>query len=148
MTVDEKRAGRAGAPRLPRVPHRSRFRERLRRKPGIDLTYRIVVGVVGGVVLAAGVFMIPYPGPGWLVVFGGLALLGTEFTWARRLLHAARHRYDVWTAWMRRQSTGVRLVTMALTGVFVLLTLWLVNAFGLVAGWVGIDSPWLQGPIG
>ncbi|HVE95418.1 MAG TPA: PGPGW domain-containing protein [Pseudonocardiaceae bacterium] len=25
--------------------------------------------------------MIPYPGPGWLVVFAGLIILGTEFAW-------------------------------------------------------------------
>lgn len=120
----------------------------MRRKAGIDLTYRIVVGVVGGVVLAGGVFMIPYPGPGWLVVFAGLAILGSEFTWAHRLLHAARVRYNSWIAWMRRQPTGLRLVMMALTGLVVVLTVWLVNAVGLVAGWVGIDWPWLQGPIG
>lgn len=98
--------------------------------------------------LVAGVVMIPYPGPGWLVVFAGLAILGSEFTWARRLLHAARRRYDEWTAWMRRQHTGLRLAMMLLTGVVVVLTLWLVNAFGLVASVVGLEWSWLQGPIG
>lgn len=118
------------------------------RKPGLDLSYRILVGVIGGVVLAGGVMMIPYPGPGWLVVFAGLAILGTEFQWAHKLLHAARRRYDQWTAWMRRQSTGLRLVLMTLTGVVMLITLWAVNAFGLVAGAIGLDWSWLQGPIG
>ncbi|MDQ3151823.1 MAG: TIGR02611 family protein [Actinomycetota bacterium] len=107
-----------------------------------------MVGVIGTMVLAAGVAAIPYPGPGWLIVFAGLAILGSEFVWARRLLHSVRRRYDQWTAWMRRQPMGLRLVLLALTGVVVLLTLYLVNAFGLVAVWVGIDAPWLQGPIG
>jgi uncharacterized protein (TIGR02611 family) len=107
-----------------------------------------VVGVVGGVVLVGGIAMIPYPGPGWLVVFAGLAILGSEFEWARRLLHAGRSRYDVWTAWMRRQSTVVRLLMVALTGVVVLVSLWLFNAFGLVAGAIGLDWSWLKGPIG
>lgn len=124
------------------------MRERLSRSPGLDLSYRIAVGVVGGLVLAAGVAMIPYPGPGWLVVFAGLAILGSEFTWARRLLDAARRRYDEWTAWMRRQRTALRLAMMVLTGLVVVLTLWLVNAFGLVASAVGLDWSWLQGPIG
>jgi uncharacterized protein (TIGR02611 family) len=55
------------------------------------------------VVLVAGIIMIPYPGPGWLVVFIGLAILGTEFDWARRLLSYARSRYDRWNAWQHRQ---------------------------------------------
>jgi hypothetical protein len=45
---------------------------------------RHIVGIVGGVVLAAGIVMIPYPGPGWLVVFMGLAILSREFPWAQR----------------------------------------------------------------
>lgn len=106
------------------------------------------MGVVGTVVLATGVAMIPYPGPGWLIVFAGLAILGSEFEWARRLLHSARRRYDQWMAWMRRQPMGLRVVLLIFTGVAVLLTLYLVNAFGLVAGSLGIDAPWLQGPIG
>ncbi len=32
-----------------------------------------------------GVRLVPLPGPGWLIVFLGLAILGTEFAWARRL---------------------------------------------------------------
>lgn len=106
------------------------------------------MGVVGTLVLATGIVTIPYPGPGWLIVFAGLAILGSEFEWARRLLHAGRRRYDQWTAWMNRQPLGLRLVLLALTGLVVILTLYLVNAFGLVAGWLGIDAPWLQGPIG
>lgn len=133
--------------RLPRQ-HHARYRAWLSRRPGLELSYRFAVGVVGGFVLAAGVFMIPYPGPGWLVVFGGLAILGSEFTWAHRLLHAARQRYDDWTGWMRRQTTGLRLAMMVLTGVVAVLTLWLVNAVGLVAGVFGLDWSWLQGPIG
>ncbi|MQA14723.1 MAG: TIGR02611 family protein [Pseudonocardiaceae bacterium] len=147
-TVDDERAGRPGASRLPWPHHRSRLRQRLGRRPGVDLAYRIVVGVVGGMVLAAGIVMIPYPGPGWLVVFAGLAILGSEFTWAHRLLHTARERYDEWTAWMRRQPAALRLAMMALTGLVVVLTLWLVNAFGLVATVIGLDWSWLQGPIG
>src|SRR5215468_10502274 len=56
--------------------------ERIRRSRGLRLAYRIGVGVLGGLVLVAGILMIPYPGPGWLVVFAGLAVLATEFAWA------------------------------------------------------------------
>ncbi|MGH3930931.1 MAG: TIGR02611 family protein [Pseudonocardiaceae bacterium] len=125
----------------------TRFRERVRSRTGVDLAYRIAVAVVGTVVLIAGVAAIPYPGPGWLIVFAGLAILGTEFHWARRVLQFLRHRYDAWTAWLRSQPHGVRLMVMALTGVIVLLTLWLVNALGLVAGWLGLPWDWVRSPL-
>jgi uncharacterized protein (TIGR02611 family) len=105
------------------------------------------VAVLGSIVLAAGIVMIPYPGPGWLVVFAGLAILATEFTWARRVLTFARGKYDAWTEWLTRQSILVRLLVLALTGAVVVVTLYLLNAFYLVAGWVGLGHwTWLQSP--
>jgi hypothetical protein len=41
----------------------------------------------------------------------------------------------------------VRLVVISLTGVTVLVTLWLLNAFGLVAGWVGLQWDWVRSPL-
>lgn len=98
--------------------------------------------------LTIGVIAIPYPGPGWLIVFAGLAILATEFAWARRLLHYLRGRYDAWTGWLGRQRLPVRIAVLALTGLVVLNTLWLLNAFYLVAGWVGLsDWTWLHSPL-
>ena len=51
---------------------------------------RIVILVVGGTLLLAGAALIFLPGPGLLVLLAALALLGTEFAWARRLLRRAR----------------------------------------------------------
>jgi len=51
---------------------------------------KIVIGVVGVTVLVIGVAMLVLPGPGWVVIFIGLALLATEFVWAKRLLAKAR----------------------------------------------------------
>jgi uncharacterized protein (TIGR02611 family) len=119
----------------------------VRSRPGINLAYRILVGVVGTVVLVGGVIAIPYPGPGWLILFVGLAILGTEFHWAQRVLHLARGRYDAWTEWIRRQSPVVRLAVITLTGAIGLVTLWVVNALGLVAGWVGLQWDWVRSPL-
>lgn len=119
----------------------------MRHRPGIDLAYRILVGVVGTAVLVAGIVAIPYPGPGWLILFAGLAILGTEFEWARRVLQWLRGRYDTWTKWVREQSLPVRLAVIVLTGATVGVTLWLVNAFGLVAGWVGLQWDWVRSPL-
>jgi uncharacterized protein (TIGR02611 family) len=123
------------------------LRALLRRRPGLNLAYRILVGVVGTAVLIAGIIAIPYPGPGWLILFAGLAILGTEFQWAQRVLHWMRERYDSWTAWLRRQPPAIRLVVILATGIFVLVTLWLVNVFGLVAGWVGLQWDWVRSPM-
>ena len=46
-----------------------------------------IARVVGGTaLLVAGIAMLVLPGPGWLTIFGGLAILAGEFLWARRLL--------------------------------------------------------------
>jgi uncharacterized protein (TIGR02611 family) len=127
---------------------RQGFRARIEEKPTLRRTYRVGVAVLGGIVLVAGVVMIPYPGPGWLVVFAGLAILASEFHWARRVLHFARAKYDAWTDWLGRQSLLVRLMVLALTGLVVLVTLYLLNAFYLVARLVGLGAwTWLQSPI-
>jgi uncharacterized protein (TIGR02611 family) len=123
------------------------LRARIAANPSLRRTYRVGVAVLGGIVLVAGIAMIPYPGPGWLVVFAGLAILATEFHWARRVLHYARGKYDAWTDWLGRQTLLVRLAVLALTGLVVLATLYLLNAFYLVAGLVGLgDWTWLQSP--
>jgi tellurite resistance protein TerC len=47
---------------------------------------KIIVLVIGGTVLLLGVVMIALPGPAIVVIPAGLAILATEFLWARRLL--------------------------------------------------------------
>jgi len=51
---------------------------------------RAVVAVIGGTVLALGIAMIVLPGPAILVIPLGLAILATEFLWARNLLHKTK----------------------------------------------------------
>lgn len=53
---------------------------------------RLVVGAVGGLVTALGAVLLVLPGPGILVVLAGLAILASEFHFARRLLAWARKR--------------------------------------------------------
>ena len=60
----------------------------------IHLTYkaarRIVIGVVGATVVLLGVVMIVTPGPAFVVIPVGLAILSIEFTWARHWLRKLR----------------------------------------------------------
>ena len=51
---------------------------------------RVVIAVVGGTVLTLGVALIVLPGPAFLVIPAGLAILAIEFAWARRWLRSAR----------------------------------------------------------
>lgn len=83
------------------------------------LAYRVGVGVLGGAILAIGIFLVPLPGPGWLIVFIGLSVLASEFAWAERLLGYARARVTAWTRWLGRRSLPVRLL-VGLTGVALL----------------------------
>lgn len=126
----------------------ARWRDTIRDRPVVDLTYRITVGVVGTLVLVVGIIAIPYPGPGWAIVFLGLGILATEFRAAQVVLHHARVRYDAVMAWFTRQHIAVKALSALFTAAFVVVTLWLFGAVGLVAGWVGIDWAWLKSPIG
>ncbi|CDO30181.1 TIGR02611 family protein [Mycobacterium vulneris] len=124
------------------------WRERLRSRPVADFTYRIVIGVVGTLVLAVGIVAIPYPGPGWAIVFLGLAILASEFDFAKRALRYVRARYDAVMAWFDRQHIAVKGVSAAFTGLVVVGTLWLFGVVGFAAGLVGLEQEWLKSPLG
>src|SRR5262245_52042730 len=53
---------------------------------GPEILVRIVKIAVGFLLLIAGVAMLALPGPGWLSIAAGLALLAADFVWARRAL--------------------------------------------------------------
>ena len=126
----------------------ARWRDGLRERPTADLTYRIVVGVVGLLVLGLGILAIPYPGPGWAIVFVGLGILATEFEWAHRLLTYTKERYDRFMDWFKAQGLVVKALGFVLTAVVVVTTLWLLGGLSFAAGLFGIEQPWLKSPIG
>ncbi|MGW3472821.1 TIGR02611 family protein [Saccharopolyspora sp. NPDC000995] len=123
------------------------FRERIRRKPGLNTSYRIALGVFGTFVLVAGILMIPYPGPGWLVVFAGLGILATEFHWAHRVNTFAKRHYQRWVSWLGRQRLATKLAVMSATCLVVLTTLWMLGLFNTVGGWLGLHWNWLTSPL-
>lgn len=111
-------------------------------------TKRLGVAIVGGAVVIVGIIAIPYPGPGWLIVFAGLAILATEFAWARRVLDVAKGKYELWEKWLKRQPSYVRGLVLVLMGVVIMLTLWLLGMFGLFDHWLGLHWTWLHSPLG
>jgi hypothetical protein len=68
----------------------------------LRLARKIAVAVIGSSVLTFGVALIVLPGPAVLVIPFGLAILATEFIWARKLLDRSRKL-------LRRRSRQPRL---------------------------------------
>lgn len=108
---------------------------------------KIAIGIVGGLLLVVGIVAIPYPGPGWLIVFAALAILATEFEWAGRVLRFARGYYDAWQRWLANQSVVVRAIFWLLTAVVVVATVWLLNGYGFTNDILGLGWDWVDSPL-
>jgi uncharacterized protein (TIGR02611 family) len=89
------------------------LRERIRAQPHADLLYRVVIGVLGGLIVVIGLILVPFPGPGWAIVVVGLIVLATEFHWARQLLAHLRAKLIDWSHWLGRQSWVLRVGLVA-----------------------------------
>jgi uncharacterized protein (TIGR02611 family) len=56
----------------------------------IKIVRRVIVSVIGVTVLLIGVALLVLPGPAFIVIPIGLAILATEYAWARRWLRKVR----------------------------------------------------------
>jgi uncharacterized protein (TIGR02611 family) len=56
----------------------------------IKVVRRVIVSVIGATVLLLGVALLVLPGPAFIVIPIGLAILATEYAWARRWLKKVR----------------------------------------------------------
>ena len=70
----------------------ARLHRALHAHPATSLVTKLVVALVGGAVLAVGVVMIVTPGPALVLIPAGLAILATEFDFAKRWLQTARDK--------------------------------------------------------
>lgn len=122
------------------------YRDRIARRPTLELVYRVGVAVVGTVVFVVGVITIPFPGPGWALVFAGIGILATEFAVARRALVWLRDRYRRGMAWYISRGPFVQVIAFLATCALVVATLWVLGTFGLVGDWIGVDWQWLHSP--
>jgi len=91
----------------------------IRANPTGAIALKILVAILGGLVVAVGIVLIPLPGPGWAIVILGLIIWAIEFVWARHLLQFTRDKLRGWTSWIGRQSWPVRLLIGAAGLVFV-----------------------------
>ena len=113
-----KDAERATRLSRPLARFMDRWRQAIQRRPWLNTVYKIVVTLLGATIVVVGLILVPLPGPGWLIVFVGLTLLGSEYHWARRLLGWLRamltrfwERWNTWRA-ARRERKAQRLADL------------------------------------
>jgi uncharacterized protein (TIGR02611 family) len=123
------------------------YRDRIARRPTLELVYRVGVAVVGTAVFVVGVITIPFPGPGWALVFAGIGILATEFAVARRALVWLRDKYRRGMAWYISRGPLTQVIAFLATCALVVATLWVLGTFGLVGDWIGVDWQWLRSPL-
>jgi hypothetical protein len=61
-------------------------------KPIRTVARKARVGAAGATTIAVGVVLLPLPGPGSLIILGGLTMLGSEFPAAKRLADKGWHQ--------------------------------------------------------
>ncbi|MGW2602344.1 TIGR02611 family protein [Streptomyces klenkii] len=128
-------AGRDGEAQPPALGSRApRF---IKRSRALHLSWQVGVFVVGLAVVIAGIIMLPLPGPGWLVIFAGMAIWATEFVWAqlvlrwtkRKVTEAAQRALD---PRVRRRNIIITVAGLVIAGTLAGIYLW---KFGLVLPW-------------
>ncbi|WP_298455762.1 PGPGW domain-containing protein [uncultured Cellulomonas sp.] len=95
---------------------------------------RVMVAIVGGALALAGIALLVLPGPGFVLVAAGLAILATQFAWAARPLAYAKGKAstgmdEVAHSWPR--AAVAILAAMALLAVGIL-------------GMAGVDLPFVN----
>ncbi|WP_181797381.1 TIGR02611 family protein [Streptomyces sp. WELS2] len=115
----------------------SRAPEFIKSRRLLHLSWQVGVFVVGLAVVVAGIIMLPLPGPGWVVIFGGMAIWATEFVWAqlvlrwtkRKVTEAAQRALD---PKVRRRNITLTVIGLVIIGLLAGIYLW---KFGLVMPW-------------
>jgi uncharacterized protein (TIGR02611 family) len=134
---DEQRAGAPGPGREGERGLGSRAPAYVKARPLLHLSWQVGVFVVGLAVVAGGVLLLPLPGPGWVVIFGGMAIWATEFVWAqlvlrwtkRKVTEAAQRALD---PKVRRRNVTLTAIGLVVAAVLAGIYVW---KFGLVAPW-------------
>ncbi len=121
----------------PEQPLGSRAPHFVKRSRPLHLSWQVGVFVVGLAVVVGGVIMLPLPGPGWLVIFAGMAIWATEFVWAQLVLRWAKRK--VTEATRKALDPKVRrrniiLITAGLVIIAALLAVY-VGKFGFAMPW-------------
>ena len=133
-------------------PRESKRRRRRRHSnPAVALTRKIVVTTVGSTVMLAGIIMLVTPGPAFVLIPIGLAILATEWDWADRWLQKAKDQARKAKANSDAMDPKVRRRRLIILATTFVLVVGAVTAYVLTYGWptVAIDGwDWVQGIAG
>lgn len=101
---------------------------------------RLFLEILGWTVLALGVLALFLPGPGLILTFAGLAILSTQYTWARRVMEPVRIK--AWRGAAEGVETPQRIVVSAGAALTVTATgvLWLLQP--PAPGWWPLREEW------
>ena len=115
----------------------SRAPEFIKARRMLHVSWQVGVFVVGLAVVGAGIVMLPLPGPGWVVIFGGMAIWATEFVWAQLVLRWTKRK--VTEAAQRALDPEVRRRNIILTVLGLVIVAVLV---GIYVWKFGFEMPW------
>ncbi|MDI3386787.1 TIGR02611 family protein [Streptomyces sp. B-S-A8] len=109
----------------------------IKRRRALHISWQVGVFIVGLAVVVAGIIMLPLPGPGWVVIFCGMAIWATEFVWAqlvlrwtkRKVTEAAQRALD---PKVRRRNIILTSIGLVIVGVLLGIYVW---EFGIVMPW-------------
>ncbi|OAH14225.1 TIGR02611 family protein [Streptomyces jeddahensis] len=109
----------------------------IKERRALHLSWQVGVFVAGLAVVVAGALMLVLPGPGWLVIFGGMAIWATEFVWAQLVLRWTKRK--VTEAAQRALDPRVRRRNVILTSVGLVI----IAVLGGIYVWkFGLEMPW------
>ncbi|NYH90616.1 TIGR02611 family protein [Actinopolymorpha rutila] len=124
-----------------RIQWHHHARRSIRRHPTLNATWRGGVFVVGVLLIVAGLVMFVAPGPGWLTVILGLAVLATEFAWAHRTLEWSKDKARA--AGEKAMDPKARRRNLLIGAVVVVLVVAAAAAWVVTQGWPGpVVSAW------
>ncbi|MFJ8334077.1 TIGR02611 family protein [Streptomyces sp. NPDC094437] len=115
----------------------SKAPEFVKARRALHVSWQVGVFLVGLAVVAAGVTMLVLPGPGWVVIFGGMAIWATEFVWAQLVLRWTKRK--VTEAAQKALDPKVRRRNITLTAIGLVIVSVLV---GVYLWKFGFEMPW------
>ncbi|MET7314435.1 MULTISPECIES: TIGR02611 family protein [Streptomyces] len=103
----------------------------------LHLGWKVGVFVVGLAVVVCGVILLPLPGPGWVVIFAGMAVWATEFVWAQLVLRWTKRKatdaaHRALDPRVRRRNVALTVTGAVLASIAAAVYLW---KFGPVPPW-------------
>ncbi|MFD4503085.1 TIGR02611 family protein [Streptomyces sp. NPDC058457] len=131
--VDGTSTGRSGAER----GLGSRAPEFIKARRALHLSWQVGVFAVGLAVVVVGIVLLPLPGPGWVIIFGGMAIWATEFVWAQLVLRWTKRK--VTEAAQKALDPKVRRRNITLTTIGLVVV---AAGVGIYLSRFGIVMPW------